>query len=135
VSGIFLWLLQNISTASWLYVGDNCKDSNLSYVEGNAHALECHPDIAALSPDVIFCIEAAFHFDRPAFLQSAARLLEPGGRLVIVDFMWHEAAAAGEYTSVHACREHRTAQSMLSAQPELLLQISLQSKPQPQAVH
>lgn len=100
-------------------MGDNSNGSNLSYVEGNAHALDCHPDIAALSPDVIFCIEAAFHFDRPAFLQSAARVLKPGGRVVVVDFMWHEAAAAGGVDVPElVCAHVAWSNVLISAQPD-----------------
>lgn len=86
-----------MNTASWLYVGSDHSDGgdNLSYVEGDAHNLHKHPSVLALSPNVIVCIEAAFHFDRAAFLSSAARVLAPGGRLIVVDFAWREAAAAG----------------------------------------
>lgn len=71
------------------------EDGNLSYVKGDAHNLHKHPGVLALSPNVIICIEAAFHFNRAAFLSSAARVLAPGGRLIVVDFAWREDAAAG----------------------------------------
>ncbi|WIA13051.1 hypothetical protein OEZ85_006657 [Tetradesmus obliquus] len=85
-------LPQNVSAASWLYGGDG--SSGPSYVVGDATALDSHPAALELSPTLIYCIEAAFHFDRPAFLAAAARVLSPGGRLVVVDFAWREAAAA-----------------------------------------
>lgn len=99
---VLLHCSQNISTASWLY-GSN--GSKLSYVEGDAHGLDRDPAAVALAPNVIFCIEAAFHFDRPAFLASAARVLAPGGRLVVVDFAWNnEAVASGAHLyRVRAC--------------------------------
>jgi len=43
------------------------------------------------SLDGIHCLEAGFHFGpdgRQAFLEQAWRMLRPGGRLVLVDFVW-----------------------------------------------
>ena len=41
--------------------------------------------------DVVFCIEAMFHFEsRMMFLSEAARVLRPGGRLVFTDFTFDE---------------------------------------------
>ncbi|MGK5640114.1 SAM-dependent methyltransferase [Streptomyces sp. URMC 126] len=45
--------------------------------------------------DKVFCLEAAFHLGpdgRRAFLEGAYRLLAPGGRLVLVDFVWRSDA-------------------------------------------
>ncbi|MBI4597291.1 MAG: class I SAM-dependent methyltransferase [Candidatus Omnitrophica bacterium] len=49
------------------------------------------------SLDKIHCLESAFHFGFPGrevFLKDAFRLLTPGGRLVLVDFMWRSAQPA-----------------------------------------
>ncbi|MFM7424088.1 MAG: class I SAM-dependent methyltransferase [Elainella sp.] len=62
---------------------------NLQYQVGQAEALPC-PD---QSVERIHCLEAAFHFDRQRFLQEVKRVLKPGGRVVIVDFMWKNAAS------------------------------------------
>ena len=74
------FLPENVSAASYLY-GNT---ANLNYRQGNAEALV----FDAESFDRIHCLEAAFHFDRAAFLREAHRVLRPGGRLVLVDFMF-----------------------------------------------
>ncbi|MDB5340047.1 MAG: SAM-dependent methyltransferase [Planctomycetaceae bacterium] len=62
---------------------------SLSYRVGNAMDLD-FPDA---SFDRVMCLEAAFHFpDRQRFLRESARVLRPGGRLVIVDFAWNSDA-------------------------------------------
>ncbi|MDB5339854.1 MAG: Phthiotriol/phenolphthiotriol dimycocerosates methyltransferase [Planctomycetaceae bacterium] len=61
----------------------------LSYRVGNAMDL----DFQDASFDRVMCLEAAFHFpDRQRFLREAARVLRPGGRLVVVDFAWNSDA-------------------------------------------
>jgi MPBQ/MSBQ methyltransferase len=63
---------------------------SLSYRVGDAMNLD-FPDA---SFDRVMCLEAAFHFpDRLRFLSEAARVLRPGGRLVLVDFAWNSDAA------------------------------------------
>jgi ubiquinone/menaquinone biosynthesis C-methylase UbiE len=57
---------------------------NLEYREGDAQEL----DLPDASFDRVFCLEAAFQFpDRRRFLAEARRVLRPGGRVAIVDFM------------------------------------------------
>jgi MPBQ/MSBQ methyltransferase len=62
---------------------------NLRYQVGNAESLS----FADNSFERIHCLEAAFHFDRLQFLKEAYRVLRPGGRIVIVDFMWEKASS------------------------------------------
>jgi len=88
-------LLENIAGAHTLYGNA----PNLTYDQGDALHLE-YPDA---SFDRVLCLEAAFHFpDRNRFLSELARVVLPGGRVLIVDFMataaddspvWHSEAA------------------------------------------
>ncbi|MFI5315243.1 MAG: class I SAM-dependent methyltransferase [Myxococcota bacterium] len=50
-------------------------------------------ELEAGSFDAILCLEAGFHFGakgRRAFLEESWRVLRPGGRLVLVDFVWRD---------------------------------------------
>lgn len=77
------WLEENIQVASTLFGGLR----SLRYECGDAQALQ----FAEASFDKALCLEAAFHFaDKQRFLLEAARVLKPGGRMVLVDFMWRQ---------------------------------------------
>jgi MPBQ/MSBQ methyltransferase len=76
------YLHENVAAAEFLH--DNTK--NLVYRQSEAEALPFESE----SMDRIHCLEAAFHFDRAAFLRECYRVLRPGGRAVIVDFMWKD---------------------------------------------
>jgi len=50
-------------------------------------------DLCAGAFDAALCLEVGFHFGakgRRAFLEEAARVLRPGGRLALVDFAWRD---------------------------------------------
>lgn len=82
VEGVDL-LPENVQIAQSLYAHTR----GLSYRVGDAMNLPFAP----ASFDKAFCLEAAFHFpDRARFMAEAARVLKPGGRLVVVDFMWRQ---------------------------------------------
>ncbi len=76
-------LPENVQIAQSLYAHTR----GLTYRVGDALSLPFPP----ASFDKVFCLEAAFHFpDRARFLAEAARVMKPGGRLVVVDFMWQK---------------------------------------------
>lgn len=77
-------LPRNVNAANSLYGGAH----NLRFLTDNAMDL----GFGENTIDKAFCIEAAFHFpDRGKFLQETYRVLKPGGKLVLVDFMWKTA--------------------------------------------
>ena len=83
ITGIDL-LPENVAVAQTVYKNTQ----GLNYQVGDAQSLP-FPDA---SVDKVICLEAAFHFrDKPGFLREAWRVLRPGGRLVVVDFMWKDA--------------------------------------------
>ncbi|MEZ6057669.1 MAG: methyltransferase domain-containing protein [Planctomycetaceae bacterium] len=73
---------ENIHIAHRIFPNDQA----LTFTQGNAQALQ-FPDGTFQR---VLCCEAAFHFpDRAQFLREAARVLAPGGQLVVVDFVWN----------------------------------------------
>ena len=63
----------------------------LSLVQGDACALPFTP----ASYDHVFCVEAVFHFrSREIFLHEAARVLRPGGLLVLSDILLRKPGGA-----------------------------------------
>ena len=94
VSGIDL-LAENIVLANDMFP----RIDGLSFVQGNAQNLPMEDQ----SVERALCCEAAFHFpDKAQFLRESARVLKPGGRLVVVDFVWRSAES-------RACKDHELA--------------------------
>jgi MPBQ/MSBQ methyltransferase len=80
VTGIDL-LSSNIDASRALYGGNH----NLRFLRDDAMNI----NFGDGTFDKIICIEAAFHFpDRHKFISEAYRLLKPGGKFLVVDFMW-----------------------------------------------
>lgn len=61
----------------------------LDFRHGAAEEL---PGIAPASVDRLIAIECAFHFDRARFYEAAARVLKPGGLVVLTDMALSESA-------------------------------------------
>ncbi len=69
---------------------------NLEYRQGDATKL----DLPDASVDRVLCLEAAFHFpDRARFLAETRRVLRPGGRALVVDFMTDDDVDPGFWES------------------------------------
>jgi SAM-dependent methyltransferase len=80
VTGIDL-LAENVAVARTLY-GNT---PNLTVLEGDA----MHLAVPDRSFDRVLCLESAFQFpSRARFLSELGRVVDTGGRVVIVDFMW-----------------------------------------------
>ena len=91
VTGVDL-LAENVEVARTLYAST----PNLTYLEGDATKL----DLPDASFDRVLCLEAAFQFpDRARFLAEARRVLRPGGRVIVIDFMVDEDADPGLWES------------------------------------
>lgn len=83
VTGVDI-LRSNLEAATALYGNA----PNMQFASGDATALPFGNGCF----DRLLCLEAAFHFpDRLLFLREAARVLRPGGRMVVVDFVWRTA--------------------------------------------
>jgi ubiquinone/menaquinone biosynthesis C-methylase UbiE len=88
-------LPENVAVARTLYANT----PNLSYRQGDAADLD-FPD---RSFDRVLCLEAAFQFrQRARFMSELGRVVDAGGRVVIVDFMWKNDEARD------ACNDERT---------------------------
>jgi len=74
----------------------NGSDPRVRFAVGDVTRLSgCTADVELSdgSFDAVLCLEAAFHFGpkgRRAFLEEARRVLRPGGRLLLVDFVWND---------------------------------------------
>jgi MPBQ/MSBQ methyltransferase len=89
------YLAENVSLAKSLFPDA----PRLEYFQGDATKLT-FPDA---SFDRVHCLEAAFHFPcKRTFLAESARVLRPGGLLVVVDIVWRSAAHRARKNEEHA---------------------------------
>ncbi len=85
-------LAENVALASTRYAastGARYAVADVTRLPPSAAGVE----LSSGSLDAVHCLEAAFHFaakGRRAFLEESVRLLRPGGRLVVVDFVWRD---------------------------------------------
>lgn len=87
-------LPENIEIAKRIYP----TDERFTYDIGNAQDLPFSDG----SFKKAMCCEAAFHFpDRGKFVSEVARVLKPGGRLAICDFLWKSRACREEGLNDH----------------------------------
>ncbi|MFC1849025.1 SAM-dependent methyltransferase [candidate division CSSED10-310 bacterium] len=76
----------NIADRQVEYARNRARELNLTeklvFHHGQAENM---PQLAAQSVDKVIAIECAFYFQRPRFYQEAARVMKPGGLLVLAD--------------------------------------------------
>ncbi len=85
-------LVENTEAARARYsdsTGAHYATADVTRLPASASGIELAPG----SFDAVHCLEVAFHFGakgRSDFLAESYRMLRPGGRLVLVDFVWRD---------------------------------------------
>jgi MPBQ/MSBQ methyltransferase len=83
----------NLSFRQLVTCRDSCPTARLVQMDA------ARTGIASGSLDAVFSVEAAFHFEtRRDFLREAARILKPGGKLILSDMLFRDAQWAGSWT-------------------------------------